>query len=319
MPLDPEMRAALEVVGLDQMRDLRTRSVEDAVAWLRSGPKPAPANLVRWEERLLDQLRARIYWPEGGGPHPILMNFHGGGWVTGSVEGDDLRCQRLAIGAGCIVISVDYRLAPEHPFPGPLEDCLAATRWAHDHADEIGGDPSRIAVSGASAGGNLAAAVTHMAREEGADWPMAQVLFYPVMDATARDDGPGGGPYYLTRASMDWYWERYLNRSAARDDPRVSPLLTSSFSNAPQTIIIIAELDPLAEEARSYGARLREAGVRVSCVEERGVVHGFISLAPEHKKTLHSLELTVKFLKSAFGDGHKRLIGPEEHENGTRA
>lgn len=295
MPLDPEMRALLEVVGLDQMEQLGARSVGDAVALLRSAPKPAPAELVRWAERLIDGVRARIYWPEGQGPHPILMNFHGGGWVTGSIEGDDLRCQRLAAGAGCIVISLDYRLAPEHPFPAPLEDCWAACQWAHDHAGEIGGDPARIAVSGASAGGNLAAAVALMARDRGAAFPVAQLLFYPVMDATSRDEGPPGGPYYLTRASMDWYWERYLPSGQDRSDPLVSPGLASNFNQLPLALVITAELDPLAAEARDCGAR---AGWRH--VEIPGVIHGFPSLAPHHGRTIEAMDLAISFLKEAF-------------------
>jgi acetyl esterase len=295
MPLDPEMRALLDVVGHDQMDFLAAHSVEEAVALMRSAPKPAPAALVRWEERVIGAVRSRIYWPAGEGPHPILMNFHGGGWVTGSIEGDDLRCQRLAAGAGCIVVSVDYRLAPEHPFPAPLEDCWAACQWVHEHADEIGGDPARIAVSGASAGGNLAAAVALMARDRSAAFPVAQLLFYPVMDATSRDEGPPGGPYFLTRASMDWYWERYLPCGQDRRDPLVSTGLASNFNNLPPALVITAELDPLAAEARKCAAR---AGWRH--VEIPGVIHGFPSLAPDHVRTIEAMDLAISFLKEAF-------------------
>lgn len=297
------MRAVLDAVGYDQMDELGSRSVLDAVAWLRSAPKPPPAALVRWEDRELPTeigaLRARVYWPEGEGPHPVLMNFHGGGWVTGSVEGDDLRCQRLAAGAGCIVVSVDYRMAPEHPFPQPLEDCRAATAWAHRHAAGIGGDGSRIAVSGASAGGNLAAAVSALARDARAGWLVAQLLFYPVMDATTREPGPGGGPWYLTRASMDWYWARYL-AGADGSDPRASPGLAGDFSDLPQTLVITAQLDPLAAEARAYVAKLQAAGVKAAHREVEGVVHGFPSLAPHMGRTVQAMDEAIRFLQGAF-------------------
>lgn len=299
MPLDPDMRVVLDMVGTDQMAMLGTRPVEEAVAWLRSAPKPEPADLVRWEERELNGVRARLYWPDGEGPHPILMNFHGGGWVTGSIEGDDLRCQRLARGAGCIVISVDYRLAPEHPFPAGLEDCIAASRWTCEHAHEIGGDPGRIAVSGASSGGNLAAALSWTMRRKGAAWPMAQLLFYPVTDATAQDQGPAGGPYYLTREAMAWYWERYLGAGVNRRDPAVSPLLANDFGILPQTLVITAELDPLAAEARGYAAMLQEGRL----AEMAGVIHGFASLAPDHPRTLQAIAIATDFLRDCFASG----------------
>lgn len=295
MPLDPELRALLEVVGFDQMDKLGTLPVKEAVDWLRSAPKPEAASLVRWEERVVGGVRARIYWPAGEGARPVLVNFHGGGWVTGSIEGDDLRCQRLALGARCIVISVDYRLAPEHPFPAGLEDCWAACQWAYDHAAEIGGDPACIAVSGASAGGNLAAAVALMARDRGAAFPVAQLLFYPVMDATARNEGPQGGPYYLTRAAMDWYWERYLPAGQDRSDPLISPSLANDFSDLGNVLMICAELDPLAAEARRCAER---AGW--GYVEIPGVIHGFPSLAPHHHKTAEAIGIAVQFLKKVF-------------------
>lgn len=304
MPLDPQLRPILEGLDFDHAAQLTSRSVADAIAFLRSGSPPPPAQLVRWEDRFLPlntrDVAVRIYWPDGQGPFPILMNFHGGGWVTGSIAGDDLRCQRLCRQARCVTISVDYRLAPEHPFPAAFEDCREATRWAHDHAGEIGGDPMRIAVSGASAGANLAAAVATRLHAEGESWPAFQLLYYPVIDATAHGGDIEGGPYYLSRAAMDWYWAQYLQSYADRRDPRISPIHAPDASRHPPALVIAAELDPLAAEARAFCATLTEAGVTATYVEMPGMIHGFISFGPELPQTIRAIDLGARALLKAF-------------------
>lgn len=299
MPLDPKISAIMEVLGTDHGAQLAAMDVTEAVALIRSGPKPAPANLTYWEDRLLfidgREVPVRITRPEGDGPFPILMNFHGGGWVTGSVAADDLRCQRLTKLTGCITISVDYRLAPENPFSAGFEDCLGVTLWAFSNALEIDGDPARIAVSGASAGANLAAAVAAQMSEIA-----FQLLYYPVIDATARGGDPAGGPYYLTRAAMDWYWARYLGDFADRTDPRVSPNLLPDLALMPPALVIAAQYDPLAPEARAYCEALSAAGVPATYVEMPGTIHGFVSFAPDLPQTLEAIEQGATALRQAF-------------------
>ncbi len=305
MPLDPEMRRILDLIGFDHAQQLESRSVAGAVAMLRAALPPAPAGLaVRCEDRVLPlagrDVPVRICWPVGMGPFPILMNFHGGGWVTGSVGADDLRCQRLTVAAHCITISVDYRLAPEHPYPAGLEDCRDACLWAHDNAAELNGDPARIAVSGASAGGNLAAAVALLGRDRGMPFPMFQLLFYPVTDATAQDGDPPGGPYFLSRQGMDWYWARYLGDYRDLRDPLVSPLLAPSHAGLAPALVITAELDPLAAEARAYAEAIVAAGGAAEHVEMPGMVHGFVSYGPDAARTLEAMDLAGAALRRAF-------------------
>lgn len=308
MPLDPEMRRILELIGFDHAQQLESRKVEGAVAMLRAAVPPPPAGLAaRCEDRVLAlegrDVPVRICWPDGAGPFPILMNFHGGGWVTGSVGADDLRCQRLTVAARCITISVEYRLAPEHPFPAGLEDCWDACAWAHANAAAINGDPARIAVSGASAGGNLAAAVALLGRDRGMAFPMFQLLFYPVTDATARGGDPQGGPYFLSRQGMDWYWARYLGDHRDLRDPLVSPLLAPSHAGLAPALVITAELDPLAAEARAYAEAIVAAGGEAAHVEMAGMVHGFVSYGPDAARTLEAMDMAAAALRRAFASG----------------
>lgn len=309
MSLDPEMRRVLERVGFDPFAALPDLALEQALALLRQGasPPPVPAGLVaRYEDRKIaspsGQLPIRIYWPEGEGPFPILMNFHGGGWVTGSVASDDLRCQRLTTQARCITISVDYRLAPEHPFPAGLDDCFFSTRWAAENAAALGADAARIAVTGASAGANLAAAVAIKGRDEKAGFPMFQLLFYPVCDGAADPSVEiPGGPFYLTRRGMEWYWHQYTARAGNRINPLASPRHLSDKAGLAPAVIIAAGLDPLAAEAKAYSAALRESGVATKYIEVPGVVHGFITLAPELRQTHEALARGAEALRHAFG------------------
>ena len=301
MPLDPQISAIMEVLGADHGAQLASMDVAEAVVLIRSGPRPEPANLAYWEDRLLfvdgREVPVRITRPEGDGPFPILMNFHGCGWVTGSVAGDDLRCQRLTKLAGCVTISVDYRLAPENPFPAGFEDCLGATRWALANAAEMDGDPARVAVSGASAGANIAAAVAAQVNEIA-----FLLLFYPVIDATARGGDLPGGPHYLTRAAMDWYWARYLGDFADRTDPRISPNLLPDLALMPPALVIAAQYDPLAAEARTYCEALSAAGVPATYVEMPGTIHGFVSFAPDLPQTLEAIERGAAALRAIFGN-----------------
>jgi acetyl esterase len=227
-----------------------------------------------------DGVPCRLYRPSSQSGLGLLVYFHGGGWVLGSVETHDDVCRKLANAMGHAVLSVDYRLAPEHPFPAPVDDCTHALRWAHSHADELGIDPKRIAVGGDSAGGNLAAVVANMNIV-----PLKfQMLIYPVTDATRRstsycDNAEG---YRLTAAGMKWFCDHYLSGSNGSEvDPRVSPLHAdaATLSGAPPALVITAEYDPLRDEGEQYAQRLLEAGVACSLTRYYGQIHGFFSMS----------------------------------------
>jgi acetyl esterase len=224
---------------------------------------------------------ARLYVPPtaGEGPLPLLVYFHGGGWVIGDLDTHDSPCRFLAAHAGVAVLAVDYRLAPEHPFPAAIEDAFAAYRWASDNADGLGADPSRIAVGGDSAGGNLAAVVCLQARDEGARPPAMQLLIYPVADtgrelASRRTFAEG---FLLTRRDMAYYEDRYLPPGTDRNDPRVAVLQAEDLAGLPPAYVATAGFDPLRDEGEAYAQRLREAGVRVALRRHSGLVHSFVN------------------------------------------
>jgi acetyl esterase len=229
-------------------------------------------------------LPARIYRPEGAAPTgPVIVFFHGGGWVIGSIQSHDNTCGRLAAESGCTVISVEYRLAPEHRFPAPLEDAYAATAWVAEHADELGLDASRLAVAGDSAGGNLAAAVSLLARERGGPAIAFQLLVYPVTEvgvqsASRIENGDKG--YLLSSRAMDWFEEQYLG-GVDGVDWRAAPLRAEDLTGLPPAFVLTAELDPLRDEGEAYAARLEAAGVPTAVHRADGMVHGFFSFPVE--------------------------------------
>lgn len=210
-----------------------------------------------------------------------LVWFHGGGWTVGDLELADAPCRALANRAGVVVVSVGYRLAPEHPFPAALEDAEAAVRWVADSADKLGIDPGRLAVGGDSAGGNLAAVLCQQLRASGPALCF-QLLVYPVTDGrlATRSMLDHADGYGFTRDEMEWYWRQYVGDDGPRDDPRVSPLLApdDALAGLPPAIVITAELDPLRDEGEAYGRRLQEAGVPCEITRYRRMVHGFFSM-----------------------------------------
>jgi acetyl esterase/lipase len=232
-------------------------------------------------------LRARHYAPEAGQGRPLVLFLHGGGWVTGDLDSHDLPCRLLCKHADVHVVAVDYRLAPESPFPAAVEDAVAAYGWALDHAEELGADASRIGVAGDSAGGNLAAVVSQQAVDAGIQRPAAQLLIYPGVDASQARPSKSlfGEGFLLTRAAMDWYVETYAG-GTDRHDPRLSPLLAKDLSGLPPTLVETAGLDPLRDEGEDYAAALREAGVPVVLRRARGLVHGFANLGGIHRPSL---------------------------------
>ena len=222
---------------------------------------------------------SRAYLPTGGGPHPILMFFHGGGFVTLGADSLDYLCTRLCAWTDYMVISVGYRLAPEHPFPAAPDDCLAATRWAFSQAAQLGGDPSQIAVAGTSAGACLAAVVSQRARDEGGPRLCGQLLFYPVTDYPSSPTASYmtfGNAYGLTRAQMIWFWEQYLPDKTWAKHPHASPLRIDRALGLPATYVVVAECDPLHDEGVAYAEKLSRAGVDTTLQDVESVNHGFL-------------------------------------------
>ncbi len=246
----------------------------------------------------------RVYRPAGPAPQPGIVFFHGGGWVLGDIESHDALCRKMANATGCAVVSVDYRLAPEAKFPGPAEDAFAATRWVADHASEFGIDPSRLAVAGDSAGGNLAAVVALMARDRGGPPLRYQLLIYPVTDCSFdtgsyRENGQG---YFLTREAMQWFWGHYLADPKDGERPYASPLRSADLSGLPPAMVVTAEYDPLRDEGEAYGRRLGDAGVDTVIRRQDGVFHGFFSFGAYLDGAVEANEAAFGALRAAMGE-----------------
>ncbi len=290
MPLHPQARALLDLIeerGIPPMHTLSVAEARAAYRDRRGVTQPAPpavaqvANLEATGPNGTIALRA--YRPLGSHADavlPVLVYFHGGGWVIGDLDTHDTLCRELANAADCAVVAVDYRLAPEHPFPAAVDDAIAATRWVHAHAARLSFDAGRLAVGGDSAGGNLAAVVAIAARDSG-DLPIAfQLLIYPATDQhrTSPSHTQNGTGYLLTRETMDYYCGHYLRGPADVEDWRASPLLASDLSRLPPAFVLTAGYDPLRDEGQAYAAALRHAGNRVehACVD--GQIHGFVPM-----------------------------------------
>jgi acetyl esterase len=244
----------------------------------------------------------RIYTPAGTGPFPLLVWFHGGGWVLGDLDSADPTARHLAVGAGCVVVSVDYRLAPETKFPGAADDCYAATQWTVQHAAAMHGDPDRIAVGGDSAGGNLAAAVSLMARDRRGPSLAFQLLVYPVTHCnfTTSSYQSFAEGYMLTRTSMQWYWNHYLQDVADANNPYAAPLVARDLSGLPPALVITAECDPLCDEGAAYAQRLKEAGVPTTYSCYDGMIHGFFGMPAALDKGRLAVAEASAALQKAF-------------------
>jgi acetyl esterase len=243
-----------------------------------------------------DGVPITLHAPSGDRDRPALVHFHGGGWASGSAaESHDL-CHTLATEAACAVAAVDYRLAPQHPFPAGLDDCFAATAWLAAHATEVGIDPARIAVGGTSAGANLAAVVALLARDRGGPPLVFQLLVYPPTDHAATADSERAR---FRRAELNTYWSQYLGDLANGDDPRASPLRATDLSRLPPALVITAEHDPLTEEAELYAHRLVEAGVVAEVRWFAGAQHGFF--ASDTPQGAAARAAATAALRDAFG------------------
>jgi acetyl esterase len=223
----------------------------------------------------------RIYMPrEASEPLPVATFLHGGGFLLGDLDTHDVACRRLARDGDCIVVAVDYRRGPEHRFPAAVDDAWASFRWIVENAAKLGGDPTRVGVVGDSAGGNLATAVSLLARDAGGPAPIVQILIYPALDFYRRAESHRrfGRGFLLSSSTIDWYSANYADRSDW-DDMRASPLLAKDVSGVAPAYIVTAGFDPLRDEGRAYAARLREARVDARLHEERTLTHGFLNMA----------------------------------------
>jgi acetyl esterase len=269
-------------------------------------PLPPGSPVARVEDRAIPSpagdLPVRLYYPNDQTPLPVLVWYHGGGWVLGTLDRSDPVCRELANTAGCIVVSVDYRLAPEHKFPAGLDDCEAAYYWALDNAASFGGDPRRVAVGGDSAGGNLAAAVSLRAKEAARVLPTFQVLVYPVTDSdfTRSSYLENRDGYLLTEVAMRWFWDQYVNSPAELVHPHAAVVHAENLSGLPPALVITAEFDPLRDEGEAYADLLRQANVPVTVTRYDGMIHGFVGTFTVIDKGRDAIQQAADALTTAF-------------------
>ena len=306
MPLDPQIRQVMEDTAALGLPAPYTVSPEEARANAKKRPRSPGPEVAKVEDRSIpgpdSDVPVRVYTPEGNGPFPILAWYHGGGWVVGDLESADATARDLCVGGECVVVSVDYRLAPDAKFPGPANDCWAATTWAVENAVSINGDASRLAVGGDSAGGNIAAAMCLMAADQGGPEIVFQLLIYPVTDVdfttVSYDDNAEG--YGLTKVTMEWYWDHYLESMADASNPYAAPLQAKSLAGQPPALVITAEYDPLRDEGEAYAKRLSEAGVATTATRYDGVIHGFFNMNAVVDKSQQAVDEASAALRNAF-------------------
>jgi acetyl esterase len=302
MALDPAAQAVLDMIhapGVPPLNELpvpEARAVYEGLAALAG----EPAEVARTEDAVADGVPVRLYWPEGDGPHPVLIWIHGGGWVVGSAAASDATARDLCRRAGCLVVNVDYRLAPEHPFPAAVEDVTTVATWVSAEIGALGGDPTKMAVGGDSAGGNLSAVLAQQLPGTFA----LQVLVYPATDLASQHPSieENGEGLLLTKAAITWFADHYLGDDVDRRDPRISPLYAdaATMAAAPPALVITGEYDPLRDEGEAYAGRLREAGVAVEHVRYDGQIHAFFAMPAAIPAAKDAIERTVSALRRAW-------------------
>lgn len=285
MTLNPQISAVLAAMTDLPPIDFRNITPDEMRAAIAPMPCQSPPTVASVRDLMLDlpgrDIGARLYLPEGAvAEPPLILFYHGGGWVICSIETHDELCRALARESGAAVLSLDYRLAPETPFPGPLDDCYEALCWVQANARELGIDARRLAVAGDSAGGNLATAVAIRARDEKGPPLRHQLLIYPVTDAnfetaSYRENGGDGG--FLSTAMMRWFWQHYI-RDLAEVSTLAAPLRHANLAGLPPATILVAQYDPLHDEGLAYGEALRAAGVSVESEDAAGMIHGFLTM-----------------------------------------
>ncbi|WP_170312853.1 alpha/beta hydrolase [Prescottella subtropica] len=316
--LDTEIQLMLRMLALlpdsdfEQLPLARSRAQIDMESRLVSG-RPLPMDVRPVTIPGPDgSIRARMFRPDGlPAAAPLLVYFHGGGFVLGSLDSHDSVCRFLARHADVAVLAVDYRLAPENPFPAAADDAVAAFRYAVEHAAELGIDPGRVAVAGDSAGGNLAAVVSLLTRAD-AVRPAFQLLFFPWLDMTSKRDSyrSFGDGYFLTEAQMDWYTGHYVPEVADRTDPRASPLLADDLTGLPPAYLALSGFDVLRDEGIEYAERLRSAGVPTTLRVHDGLVHAFVNLTGYGRAGTDALREAASALRTGLSFAPHHAPGP---------
>ncbi len=312
MPLDPQMQELLELTAefravpnhQKTARQARADTLERTAAMAALGDGPEPIASV--EDRVIPgpggDIPIRIYTPDSPSGGAILY-FHGGGWVICNLDTHDAPARALAKLSGATLISVDYRLAPEAKYPAAADDCYAATQWVSEHGGDLGIDPSRIAVSGDSAGGNLAAVVAQLARDRGGPAIAFQALIYPVtdLDFTTRSYAEhGSSGDLLSTADMRWYWDHYLESPEQAQEQYAAPLRADDLGGLPPALVITAEYDVLCDEGEAYARRLWAAGVPTRLTRYDGVIHGFFNMAPVLDKATAAQQQAGSAIRAAL-------------------
>jgi acetyl esterase len=311
MPLDPQAKSLLDFLGFTTQPGIETltpQAARDRFSALTDARKQMGANEPVHQVRDVripgpsGEIPVRMYTPDVKTPAPVLIYFHGGGWVLGDLDSHDHVCRAIANSVPCVVASVDYRLAPEAKFPAAVEDSYAALEWIAANAGELGIDAGRIAVGGDSAGGNLAAVISLMARDRKGPKLVYQVLIYPATDmrmvAPSMEENSEGP--LLTKAAMAWFIEHYLRGEKDKLDPLASPLLAADLTGLPAAFILTAECDPLRDEGEDYGQKLKSAGVPVEVKRYAGMPHGFFSFGAALIAAQESMADTTTRLSKAF-------------------
>lgn len=313
MPLHPQAKAIVENLAaaggkpIEQMTPAEVRAERAQTAAARAAMAAPFQEVARAEDRTVpgqgDPIPVRVYWPTEDRRLPVLIYFHGGGWMFGNIEAVDRTCRTLAVGGRCVVVNVDYRLAPEHKFPAAAEDAYAVAEYVARHPEEFACDPSRIAVGGDSAGGNLAAVACLMARDRGGPPLAFQLLVYPLTDYD--DNRPSmeefaEGPL-LTRAGIHYFWKHYVSSAEEGRHPYASPMNAASLEKLPPALVIDAECDPLRDQGEAYARRLAESGVPVTLKRYEGAMHVFFQMGGALDTGRAALADAAAALQQAFG------------------
>lgn len=309
MPLDPEcvpfVRAMAEAEIVDSSRltpQMLRKSIGSMAGMSDTGPEVAQVSEL-FAPGPGGNVPVRVFRPRTDELLPVLVFFHGGGFVVGDVDTHDGTCRTLAVAADCIVVSADYRLAPEHPYPAGVEDCYAATSWAVEIAESLGGDPSRVSVGGDSAGGNMAAVVALMARDRGGPALVSQLLIYPVVDCDFETPSyaENAHGYLLTRPLMQWFWQQYLSDPAHALDAYACPGKATDLAKLPAAIVLTAGYDPLRDEGDEYARRLEAAGTATVHRRWDGMIHGFFAMTAMLTAARDAVAFAAEQLRITWG------------------
>jgi acetyl esterase len=308
--LHPQIVQVLDAMAKAELRPIEAMTPPEARAQMEATARARqaePLPVAKVEERLIPgpaaEIRVRLYWPNAAGPVGAIVYYHGGGHVIGSLDTHDFIARNLCAGAEALLVSVDYRMGPEHKFPAAVDDCFAALQWVHANAASLGADPGRIGVHGDSAGANLAAVVALQARDAGGPRLRLQSLVYPVGDytlsgASYRKYAQGCG--MLTPDAMAWFGRHYLRSPADAEDWRASPLKAASHAGVAPAIVVVAECDVLHDDGESYAEALRRAGVPVEYREHPGMIHGFLGMVPVVVDAMNAQRQVWAAFKRAF-------------------